>query len=139
MRAAYYEGNRKVRAGECTPVDPAHGEVRLRVSHCGICGTDLHIYHGNMDHRVRLPQVIGHETAGVIEAVGDGVSGWATGDRVTVMPLDPCHQCPACRAGHSHICQKLKFIGIDTPGGMQALWTVPAHTLHRVPAELQTD
>ncbi|MEZ5352500.1 MAG: alcohol dehydrogenase catalytic domain-containing protein [Bryobacteraceae bacterium] len=139
MRAAYYEGQRSVRAGECVPVDPDAGQVRLRVSHCGICGTDLHIYHGNMDHRVRLPQVIGHETAGVIDAVGDGVTGWAAGDRVTVMPLDPCLQCPACRAGHTHICQKLKFIGIDSPGGMQALWTVPAHTLHRVPPTLQLD
>lgn len=118
---------------------PGPGEVRLRVSHCGICGTDLHIYHGNMDHRVRTPQVIGHETAGVIEAVGPAVEGWSAGDRVTVMPLDPCHQCPACKAGHSHICQRLKFIGIDTPGGMQALWTVPAHTLHRVPASLSLE
>ncbi|MEZ5403148.1 MAG: alcohol dehydrogenase catalytic domain-containing protein [Bryobacteraceae bacterium] len=136
MRAAYYEGKGAVRPGSCEPVKPGAGEVQLRVSHCGICGTDLHIFHGNMDHRVHVPQVIGHETAGVIEAVGDGVELWSPGDRVTVMPLDPCHQCPACQAGHSHICQKLKFIGIDTPGGMQALWTVPAHTLHRVPAGL---
>ena len=64
------------------------------------------------------------------------MSGWSAGDRVTVRPLDPCGACPACRAGHSHICHNLKFIGIDTPGALQGLWTVPAHTLHRLPESL---
>jgi 2-desacetyl-2-hydroxyethyl bacteriochlorophyllide A dehydrogenase len=89
-----------------------------------------------MDHRVTFPQVIGHEMSGTIVAVGEDVQGWAAGDRVTVRPLDPCGSCPACIAGHSHICQKLKFIGIDSPGAMQGLWTVPAHTLHRLPDNL---
>jgi len=74
--------------------------------------------------------------SGVIEAVGADVSGWTVGDRVTVRPLDSCGACPACKAGHSHICQKLKFIGIDRPGAMQKLWTAPAHTLHRLPDAL---
>jgi (R,R)-butanediol dehydrogenase / meso-butanediol dehydrogenase / diacetyl reductase len=74
--------------------------------------------------------------SGVIEAVGADVPGWTFGDRVTVRPLDSCGACPACKAGHSHICQKLKFIGIDRPGAMQKLWTVPAHTLHRLPDAL---
>ena len=136
MKAAYYEGNETIRVDECRPVEPASGQVRIRVSHCGICGTDLHIFHGKMDHRVHMPAVIGHEMAGVIETVGPGVEGWRAGDRVTVRPLDACNDCPACRAGHAHICQNLKFIGIDTPGAMQGLWTVPAHTLHRLPDSL---
>jgi 2-desacetyl-2-hydroxyethyl bacteriochlorophyllide A dehydrogenase len=89
-----------------------------------------------MDHRVTKPAVIGHEMSGAIEAVGADVSGWTVGDRVTVRPLDSCGACPACKAGHSHICQKLEFIGIDRPGAMQKLWTVPAHTLHRLPDAL---
>jgi (R,R)-butanediol dehydrogenase / meso-butanediol dehydrogenase / diacetyl reductase len=136
MKAAFYEGHETIRIGECAPVAPPAGAVRIRVSHCGICGTDLHIFHGRMDARVRMPQVLGHEMSGVIESAGEGVTGFAAGDRVTVRPLDPCGQCPACRAGHSHICQKLKFIGIDTPGAFQGLWTVPAHALHRLPASL---
>lgn len=136
MKAAFYEGHKTISTGVCTPVPPGHGEARIRVSHCGICGTDLHIYHGNMDHRVRLPQIIGHEMSGVIEGVGKGVTGWAPGDRVTVRPLNHCGDCPACHAGHSHICMNLKFIGIDSPGAMQELWTVPAHTLHRIPPNL---
>jgi (R,R)-butanediol dehydrogenase/meso-butanediol dehydrogenase/diacetyl reductase len=136
MRAAFYEGNQTIRVGDCSPVSPGPGQVQIRVAYCGICGTDLHIFHGAMDQRVRMPQVLGHEMSGAITAAGDGVSGFAAGDRVTVRPLDPCGQCPACRAGHSHICQKLKFIGIDAPGALQGLWTVPAHTLHRLPESL---
>jgi (R,R)-butanediol dehydrogenase / meso-butanediol dehydrogenase / diacetyl reductase len=136
LKAAFYEGNELIRIGECVPIAPAAGEVQIRVSHCGICGTDLHVFHGVMDHRVTKPAVIGHEMSGVIESVGAEVSGWIVGDRVTVRPLDSCGECPACKAGHSHICQKLKFIGIDRPGAMQKLWTVPAHTLHRLPDTL---
>lgn len=136
MRAAFYEGNRKISVGPCRAVDPGPGQVRLRVSHCGICGTDLHLFHGNMDHRVTFPQVIGHESSAVIESVADGIGDWRVGDRVTVRPLDPCGDCAACRRGYGHVCQKLKFIGIDAPGAMQGLWTVPAHTLHRLPDAL---
>jgi 2-desacetyl-2-hydroxyethyl bacteriochlorophyllide A dehydrogenase len=89
-----------------------------------------------MDHRVTIPAVIGHEMSGVIESVGADVSRWAVGDRVTVRPLDSCGACPACKAGHSHVCQKLKIIGIDRPGAMQRLLTVPAHTLHSLPDAL---
>jgi 2-desacetyl-2-hydroxyethyl bacteriochlorophyllide A dehydrogenase len=89
-----------------------------------------------MAHRLTLPHVMGHEMSGTIAALGAGVAGYQPGDRVTVRPLDPCGQCPACQAGHSHICHNLKFIGIDTPGALQGLWTVPAHTLHRLPASL---
>ncbi len=133
MKATFYEGSKGISVGPCIPVTPQAGQVQIRVSHCGICGTDLHIYYGHMDHRVKMPQTLGHEMSGTIEALGEGVADWKVGDRVTVRPLDHCGNCPACKAGHSHICQKLKFIGIDTPGAMQALWTVPAHTLHRLP------
>ena len=136
MRAAYYAGREQIQLGECRPVDPRPGQVQIRVSYCGVCGTDLHIFHGKMDHRIKMPQVIGHEMSGLITAVGEGVQGFARGDRVTVRPLDPCGACPACLAGHGHICQRLKFIGIDSPGALQALWTVPAHTLHRLPPGL---
>lgn len=139
MRAAFYHGSRNIQTGPCQPQKPEENQVQLRVSHCGICGTDLHLFHGNMDHRVHFPQVIGHESSAIIEAVGPGVTNWKINDRVTVRPLDPCGQCPACQRGHSHVCQKLKFIGIDAPGAMQGLWTVPAHTLHRLPENLSLE
>lgn len=65
-----------------------------------------------MDRRVRLPQIMGHEMSGVIVELGPEVDGWSSGDRVVVRPLDPCGNCPACRRGHSHICQNLKFLGM---------------------------
>ncbi len=115
---------------------PGHGEVELEVAYSGICGTDLHIVHGAMDARVSMPAVLGHEMSGVIAVLGDGVSGWSVGDRVTVMPLDWCGGCPACLAGHAHVCHNLNFMGIDSPGSMQGRWTVPARVLVALPDDL---
>ena len=136
MKAAFYVGNANMRSGPLPAIEPGPGQAQIKVAYCGICGTDLHIFHGKMDHRVHPPQVIGHEMCGTISALGPGVEGFRAGDAVTVMPLDPCNNCPACRAGHNHICQNLKFMGIDTPGAMQTYWTVPAHTLHHLPTSL---
>jgi len=136
MQAVFFEGNRTFRVGESVAVEPGAGQVQIRVAFCGICGTDLHLFHGAMAHRLTLPHVMGHEMSGTIASVGSGVAEWRAGDRVTVRPLDPCGRCPACAAGHSHICHNLKFIGIDTPGALQGIWTVPAHTLHRLPDSL---
>jgi (R,R)-butanediol dehydrogenase/meso-butanediol dehydrogenase/diacetyl reductase len=139
MQAAYYEGNKAIRVGESVPRRPQPDEVRIHVAYCGVCGTDLHIFEGHMDQRVTIPQVIGHEMSGEIAEVGAAVEGWQVGDRVVVRPLDPCGECAACRAGYSHICYNLKFLGIDTPGAFQEFWTVPAHTLHKLPETLPLD
>ena len=74
MKAVYYEGNGASRLETPRRVTAA-GEVRLDVAYCGICGTDLHIAHGAMDHRVTPPQVIGHEMSGTVAEVGAGVEG----------------------------------------------------------------
>jgi len=139
MKAAYYHGKKTIKTGESVPRQPGPDEVRIHVAYCGVCGTDLHIFKGGMDKRVSMPQVIGHEMSGEIAEVGSKVKGWAAGDRVVVRPLHPCGECPACKAGHSHVCYNLKFLGIDTPGAFQRSWTVPAHTLHRLPANLSFD
>ena len=134
--AAYYEGERSIRYGEATAVAPGAGEVQLKISHCGICGTDLHIFHGAMDARVTMPLVMGHEMSATVQRLGAGVEGFSPGDKVVVMPLAPCGDCPACAVGHGHICHKLNFLGIDTPGAFQSYWTVPAYTLHKMPEQL---
>jgi 2-desacetyl-2-hydroxyethyl bacteriochlorophyllide A dehydrogenase len=134
-----YGGDRTL-SMERADADPAlPGQVRVAVAYTGICGTDLHIYHGDMDGRVSVPCVIGHEMSGRIADVGDRVDGWQIGDPVTVMPLDWCDACPACRAGHTHLCHQLKFLGIDAAGSMQGSWTVPARTLIRLPGQLALD
>lgn len=139
MKAAFYEGNKTITTGPSSIQVPGHSEVQLKVSHCGICGTDLHIYHGAMDKRVTFPQILGHEMSGLVEKIGEGVENVKVGDRVTVRPLAPCNQCPACEAGHQHICQNLQFLGIDTPGAFQTYWTVPAYTLHHLPSNLSLE
>lgn len=135
MNALQFTGNKTFDFQSYSPESPRSGEVQLRVAYCGVCGTDVHIYHGAMAHRLSLPQVIGHEVSAEIAAVGEGVVGWQPGDRVTVRPLQPGAEDPSDN-GVRHIGKNLKFIGIDSPGGMQTHWNVPAHTLHRLPENL---
>jgi (R,R)-butanediol dehydrogenase/meso-butanediol dehydrogenase/diacetyl reductase len=136
MLQARYRGAGIVGVSTAPSAEPGPGEVRIDVAYTGICGTDLHIFHGDMDSRVQVPAVLGHEMSGRVARLGDGVDGWAVGDPVTVMPLDWCGTCPACRAGNTHVCQRLTFIGIDSPGAMQQSWVVPERTLVRIPAGL---
>jgi len=135
-KAAFYERDQKIRIGDAEVKPPEPHEVQIEIAYAGICGTDLHIYHGDMDWRVAESQVMGHEISGTVAAVGEDVEGFEIGQPVTVMPLDPCGKCPACQAGHSHICHNLNFLGIDTQGGFQTYWTVPAHTVFRLPEDL---
>jgi 2-desacetyl-2-hydroxyethyl bacteriochlorophyllide A dehydrogenase len=136
MKAAHYINVGKFEIRDTSPLPPAADEVTIRVAYCGICGTDLHIFHGKMDARVKPPQVIGHEMSGTLVAVGSQAKGWKVGDRVTVRPLDWCSECAACKAGHSHVCMKLKFMGIDSIGSFQEHWNVKARTLYRVPEQV---
>lgn len=135
-KAAVYRGNKIFTVEEKTIMAPGPGEVQVNVAYCGICGTDLHIYLGHMDQRVGFERTIGHEMSGVIAAVGEGVTDLRVGQAIVVRPLDHCGDCPACNAGHEHICHNLKFIGIDTEGAFQESWNVPARTIHVLPEGL---
>ncbi|MET9241049.1 alcohol dehydrogenase catalytic domain-containing protein [Nonomuraea sp. NPDC003709] len=137
--AVRYTAARTLDTAPVEPASPGPGEVELAPAYVGICGTDLHIFHGDMDARVSTPAVLGHEMSGRVLRVGPDVEGWRPGDAVTVMPLRWDDSCPACRAGNRHICQHLDFIGIDSPGAMQQRWIVPAATLVRLPDSLPLD
>jgi len=139
MRALTYVEAGKVEVSEIDALPPAEGQVQIEVAYTGICGTDLHIFHGSMDARVSRPAVIGHEMSGRIAAIGGNVDGWSVGDAVTVLPLDWDGTCPACVAGNTHLCHNLKFIGIDAAGSLQRLWTVPARTLVRLPDSISLE
>ena len=137
--AVHYTAARTLATGPTEAAPPGPGEVEIAPAYVGICGTDLHIFHGDMDARVKTPAVLGHEMSGRITRLGLGVEGWSVGDPVTVMPLRWDGTCAACLRGYRHICQNLDFIGIDSPGAMQQRWTVPASTLVRLPADLPLD
>jgi 2-desacetyl-2-hydroxyethyl bacteriochlorophyllide A dehydrogenase len=134
VKAALYAGNHTFSVVEKEAELPKTGEVQIKVAYCGVCGTDVHIYHGMMDKRVSIPLSIGHEMSGTIAALGEGVEGYEIGQKVVVRPLDNRGEKPSDK-GFSHICEDLKFIGIDSPGAMQQLWNVPAFTLHKLSAE----
>ncbi|MFK4852165.1 zinc-binding dehydrogenase [Microbacterium sp. ZW T6_19] len=139
MRSVSYIGSGRVEVSEQPAAVPAAREVQLSVAFTGLCGTDMHIIHGSMDARVTTPLVFGHEMSGIVEQIGAGVEGWSVGDRVTVMPLQWDDSCPACLAGHRHICQNLDFVGIDSPGSLQQRWNVRAEWLIRLPDDMPLD
>ncbi|MBI3454980.1 MAG: alcohol dehydrogenase catalytic domain-containing protein [Candidatus Rokubacteria bacterium] len=138
MRAVFYQGARTFEPGTAPVPRPGPGEALLRVRRVGICGTDLHIFQGHLDHRVPKGGVIGHETFAEVAEAPAG-SGVHAGDRVVVEPLQFCGTCRACRMGASYICYALKVLGVDLPGGMQEYWAVPAARLLRVPDALSDD
>ena len=138
MRAAFYEGAGAFRTGTLPIPTPAADEALLRVRRVGICGTDLHIFQGHLDHRVSRGGIIGHETFAEVAEAPVG-SGFQVGDRVVVEPLRFCGTCRACRMGASYLCYDLKVLGVDVTGGMQDYWAVPVSRLLKVPAALSDD
>lgn len=136
IQAAKYRGDKSFTVESEVYEPPGTGEVAVKIAYCGICGTDMHVYHGNMDARVGFERVLGHEMSGEVLADAEG---FKAGQKVVVRPLDHCGDCPACDAGHVHICHNLKFLGLDTNGAMQSVWNVPAHTLHILPDDIRMD
>jgi 2-desacetyl-2-hydroxyethyl bacteriochlorophyllide A dehydrogenase len=133
MRAAISRGRRALRVEEVSLPEPGPGEVRVRVSACGVCGTDLHLFHAGLLPNGLTP---GHEIAGTVDRRGPGVSGLAPGEPVVVEPLRTCGECPSCLAGRDSICPELRLLGLHESGGMAEYVIVPAHRLFRAPPGL---
>jgi L-iditol 2-dehydrogenase len=111
---------------------PGPGEVLLRIQRIGICGSDVHVYHGKHPY-TSYPVVQGHEFSAVLEATGEGVTGLTPGAKVTSMPQIVCGECAPCRRGDYHICDKLKVQGFQAPGCAQELWVTSAETIVPLP------
>ncbi|HEX9611411.1 MAG TPA: L-threonine 3-dehydrogenase [Gemmatimonadales bacterium] len=107
---------------------PGPGEVLIAVRHAGVCGTDLHIADWDAWARGRLkpPLVIGHEFAGEVVTVGDGVDGLKVGQLVTAEGHIVCGHCLQCRTGNSHICRNTRIIGVDRDGAFAEYIVMPA-------------
>ncbi|MEY4135898.1 MAG: hypothetical protein RL205_26 [Actinomycetota bacterium] len=113
---------------------PGAGEVLIKVTAAGLCHTDLHLIDGDPAILPGFPAVLGHETAGIVEAVGAGVSTVAVGDAVAVFGAQGCGACPTCLSGLENMCsvQVLSMNGIGIPGGFAEYMIVPAER-HLVP------
>jgi len=115
MKAATFYGVGDLRIESRETPQVLAGHVLVRVAACGICGTDRHIYHGEFD--TTPPVIIGHEYAGEIVVVGEGVSRLSVGDRVAIDPNMPCGVCRPCRRGDICLCENLLALGVDVDGG----------------------
>ena len=144
MRALRFHATRDLRIEQLAePPAPAAGEVVVQIVTCGICGTDLHEYVAGPivtpvePHPLtgaQNPQILGHEFAGDVVAVGPGVSSVREGDRVAIMPLAYCGHCAYCRRGLQHLCATMGCVGLSHAwGGMAELATVAEYQVVRLP------
>ncbi|HEX7002700.1 MAG TPA: zinc-binding dehydrogenase [Trueperaceae bacterium] len=130
MKVAPGVGNVELR--ELDVPHPGPGQVLLEVRAAGICGTDLHIFHD--EFRSEPPVVLGHEVAGRIVELGEGVEGVERGWRVTTETyFSTCGRCRYCRAGHTNLCPRRRSIGSAVNGGFTRYLVTPAANVHRLP------
>jgi threonine dehydrogenase-like Zn-dependent dehydrogenase len=136
MRAAVTQGSGAVLLEDRpAPGGPAPGQTVVRVEAVGICGSDLHLLHGDLGatHEGLLPRVQGHEFSAVIEIADPAGGGPAAGERVAVWPVLPCGECRPCRGGRVNVCRRLALIGVHRDGALQELLTVPTASVVTTP------
>jgi (R,R)-butanediol dehydrogenase/meso-butanediol dehydrogenase/diacetyl reductase len=144
MRAAIWYGVKDVQVRTIEEPKVTSGTVKIKVEWCGICGTDLHEYlagpifiPGEEAHPLtneKAPVILGHEFAGEVVEIGDGVSTVKVGDRVAVEPILSCGKCPECRTGKYNLCESLGFHGLAGGGGGFSEYTVVKENMvHKLP------
>jgi L-iditol 2-dehydrogenase len=140
VKAAKFYAPGDIRLEDVPEPEVSAGSVKIRVRNCSTCGTDVKISrsgHPNMTP----PQIMGHEIAGEITEIGEGVEGWAVGDRVQVIAAIPDGTCPECLAGHPAVCENQLSMGYQFPGGFAEYLVVPNEVLrvdglNRIPDSL---
>jgi L-iditol 2-dehydrogenase len=114
---------------------PKAGEVLVKIMKIGVCGSDIHVYHGEHPF-TKYPVTQGHEVSGRIEALGDGVSDLHIGQKVTIEPQVVCGECYPCRHGKYNLCESLKVMGFQTTGTASEFFAVPASKITLLPDEM---
>src|SRR5690554_1620163 len=137
MKALVFYAPEDVRIEDVPEPEPGPGEVKIRVRNCSTCGTDVKIFH-NGHQNLSPPRVIGHEIAGEIVGLGEGVEGWDEGDRVQVIAAVPCGDCYECSRGWMEVCQNQTSMGYQYEGGFAEYMIVPREVmkvdgLNRIP------
>ncbi len=132
MKSVVIERPDELRLQDRECLQPAAGEVRVKVKYASICGSDVHIWHGHNPF-ARYPRVIGHEFFGVIDAVGGDVDKARTGERVVIDPVVSCGRCYPCSVGRPNVCRELQVIGVHRDGGFSEYALVPATNATPIP------
>jgi len=144
MRAMRLTGIREMAMTEVAdPEISAPDEVLVRMHRVGVCGSDVHYYTtGRIGSQVvSYPFTVGHECAGLVEAVGSGVRRFAPGDRVAIDPAMPCGQCDQCLAGRAHTCRRLRFLGCpgQAEGSLSEYVVMPEHACFPLASHLSLE
>ena len=127
MKASRFLGNKTFAVADLPTPHAGPGQLVLRNQVCGVCGTDVHIYHGEPGSAdVNPPVVLGHEYSGEVVEVGEGVTGFAVGDHVTVNPNIYCGHCAYCQNGKKQLCPSMEAIGVTRDGGFAQYSRIPA-------------
>jgi L-iditol 2-dehydrogenase len=140
MKALVLTAPSKLELQDVPAPRPAADEVLIRVRACGICGSDLHGWDGSSGRRTP-PLIMGHEAAGEIAAVGESVTTWQIGERVTFDSTIYCGECDYCRAGRINLCENRRVVGVAPAeykqhGAFAEFLSVPQRILHRLPDDL---
>ncbi|WP_174729076.1 zinc-binding alcohol dehydrogenase family protein [Mesobacillus harenae] len=120
------------------PVIKNSDDVLVKVKRVGICGSDMHIYHGT-NPLATYPRIVGHEVAGEVVEIGTNVKNVKVGDHVVVEPIRYCGECYACRKGRPNVCESLSVFGVHEDGGMRESFVLPEKQLHPVDSSLDWD
>ncbi|MCL2580516.1 MAG: zinc-binding dehydrogenase [Oscillospiraceae bacterium] len=125
-------GNMEIR--EVPEPSPGAGQIKIKVGHAGICGSDIHIYHSDIAIPVRPPVTVGHEFSGVITQLGEGVEGFCVGDRVVSQTaFSFCETCVYCRTGYYNLCPSRRTLGYWYDGIFAPYTVVPADRVLKIP------
>ncbi|WP_433790954.1 zinc-dependent dehydrogenase [Actinoplanes sp. CA-252034] len=128
MKVVRFHAPGDVRFEDAPEPEAGPGEVKIRVRNCSTCGTDVKISKFG-HHHIHPPRVMGHEIAGEIVQVGEGVDGWSAGDRVQVIAAIPCGECAECERGRMTICPNQVSMGYHFEGGFAQFMVVPKEVL----------